>query len=114
MSQFGLKEHQIASIHQCFKNFEGIVEVIIYGSRAKGDFRNGSDIDLSIIDDGRLTFRDLLQIQVQLDELMLPWKMDISLLKQIDNDELVDHIERVGKVFYRRSRSVDISSAENV
>lgn len=114
MSQFGLKDDQIDAIHQCFKHFEGIVEVIIYGSRAKGDFRNGSDIDLCIIDDGRLTFKDLLQIQVQLDELMLPWKMDISLLKQIDNDELVERIERVGKVFYSRKTSVDIPSAQNV
>ena len=69
--------------------------VILYGSRAKGCARNNSDIDLTL-DAPEMPFRELLAIEGRLDDLLLPWKIDLSLLHQIDNPALRDHIERVG------------------
>jgi predicted nucleotidyltransferase len=97
---FGLKSNHINAIKDCFINFEQISKVIIYGSRAKGNFRNGSDIDLTII--GDMNFKNLLALENQLDDLMLPYKIDLSLLHQIDNHNLLDHIKRVGISFYEK------------
>jgi len=71
-----------------------VEEAIIYGSRAKGNYKEGSDIDIVI--KGDLSFNDLTKISVNLEELNLPWKIDISLYNQIKNFELLEHIERVG------------------
>jgi len=47
-----------------------------------------------------LTHHDLLDIALALDDLLLPYKIDLSLHHQIDNPHLIDHIDRVGKVLY--------------
>ena len=101
---FGLKEKHIEALHGCFSLFETIERVIIYGSRAKGNFKPGSDIDLTIV--GDLPYSQLLKLENQLDDLLLPYKIDLSLLHQISNRDLIEHIERVGKVLYDRERKI--------
>lgn len=96
---FGLKEQHIEAINQCFARYSGIEQVVLYGTRAKGNYKNGSDIDLAIIDKG-MSYSDLLKLENDLDELLLPYKIDLSLKRQITNAGLIAHIERSGKIFY--------------
>ena len=99
MEVFGLKEKDINEINDVFNQYPEIIQVIIYGSRAKGDYKPGSDIDLSI-EDTDLDFTQLLEIENKLDDLMLPYKIDLSQKRMINNSDLISHIERVGKSFY--------------
>ena len=99
--KYGLNPHVITDINKIFFKNLKIQKVILYGSRAMGNFREGSDIDLVIVGD-QLSTQDLLQIENELDELMLPYKIDISLWHQIENSNLLDHINRVGVDFYQR------------
>jgi len=75
--------------------------VLIYGSRAKGNFKPGSDIDFTLKGE-KLTHNILSRINTKLDDLLLPCIFDTSLFNSIDNKELLDHISRVGKVFYKK------------
>ena len=95
---FGLTQQTIDKICQVFSDYPEIQKAILYGSRAKGNYRVGSDIDLTLI--GDLTHQDLSRIEIQLDDLLLPYTIDLSLFKDIDNSELIAHIQRVGKIFY--------------
>ena len=97
--RFGLKESTIEKINSVFARYREIEKVVLYGSRAKGTFRHGSDIDLTIIGEA-LTYPQLQRIEREIDALLLPYKIDLSLYRQIDNQDLRDHIERVGVVFY--------------
>ncbi|MEX2589837.1 MAG: hypothetical protein WD334_06505 [Chitinophagales bacterium] len=54
---------------------------------------------------GNLSFSELLWLETKLEYLLLPWKIDLSTLDQIDNPDLLNHIERVGKEFYNRKTS---------
>ncbi len=72
-----------------------IRQAFLYGSRAKGNFRPGSDIDLCL-DAPELDFSSLVRFEDRLDDLMLPWRFDVSIRQQIDNPALLDHIDRVG------------------
>jgi predicted nucleotidyltransferase len=101
MKRFGLKPEQIDSICQCFAQYPAIEQVILYGSRAKGNFKNGSDIDLTIID-ANAAFSELAQLENKLDDLLLPFKIDLSLKRHISNSALLSHIDRIGKVFYTK------------
>lgn len=93
-TKYGLKESTIAEIEQ----------VILCGSRTMGTYRNGSDIDITIKGDS-VTHSQLLRIENRLDDLLLPYTIDLSLLRQIDNNELLDHIRRVvGVMFYERKQ----------
>jgi len=99
--RWGLKEDVITNIQKVFSHFPEIEKVILYGSRAKGNYKNGSDIDLSIIGEG-LNLSIQNKIELALDELYLPYTFDISLFHQISNEELIEHINRVGIFFYER------------
>lgn len=95
----GLPASAIQKIHSVFQQYPQINKVWLYGSRAKGNYRVGSDIDLCI-ESETLNLTELLVIETQLDDLLLPWKIDLSLKKYIDNNELLEHIDRVGVIFY--------------
>jgi predicted nucleotidyltransferase len=105
MKQFGLKQEQIDAICGCFTRYPAIEQVILYGSRAKGNFKDGSDIDLTIID-ADAAFAELPQLENMLDDLLLPYKIDLSLKRQINNPDLLNHIELVGKIFYNKAANV--------
>lgn len=98
-ASFGLVAQAVDQIRDVMQKHPEVEECIIYGSRAKGNFRNNSDIDLTLKGTA-LTFSDLLRIESELDDLLLPFQIDLSLFDKIDNRELLDHIERVGKTFY--------------
>ena len=98
---FGLKETHINAIQSVFKNHSSIVKAVLYGSRAKGNYRNGSDIDITLIGEN-LDLSTLLRIENELDELFLPYKIDVSIFHKIENPDLIEHINRVGIVFYEK------------
>lgn len=98
-SQWGLSPDDILAIQGVLKNHLLILKAILYGSRAKGTFKPGSDIDLTLIAP-QMSLDELLLIENELDDLDLPYKMDLSLFHQIENDHLIEHINRVGAVFY--------------
>lgn len=99
--RFGLTDITIAKINAVFAKHPEVEKVVLYGSRAKGNYRHGSDIDLTVFGNA-LTYNQLGRIETEIDDLLLPYKMDISLYRQIDNPDLLDHIKRVGVVFYQR------------
>ncbi len=99
--RFGLPESAIARICAVFAAHPEIEKAVLYGSRAKGNFKPGSDIDLTLYGSG-LTHALLLDLLVELDDLLLPWMIDLSLFASLNHPALQEHIERVGKVFYQR------------
>ena len=100
---YGLKENHISAINSVFKQYEDVEKAILYGSRAKGNFRNGSDIDLTLIGCD-LDIKTLFKIDNDLDELLLPYKFDLSIFSKIENPDLIDHIKRIGIIFYKKKQ----------
>jgi len=96
----GLSREDVYSIQQTLRLFPAISGAILYGSRAKGNYRPGSDIDLPL-KGNELSHQDLLDIELAPDDLLLPYKIDLSLHHQLDNPQLIDHIDRVGKPLYQ-------------
>ena len=99
--KFGLKENLLKNITAIFSDFPDVQSVIIYGSRAKGNFGPGSDIDL-VLKGKKLNLNTLNLISLKIDDLLLPYTFDMSLLGHIENEELLDHINRKGKLLYHR------------
>lgn len=93
----GLPETAIVNIRHMLKQYPTVKAAILYGSRTIGTFRTGSDIDLTLT--GDVDWQDSLKIERRLDGLMLPWEIDLSIYDQIDNRELLEHIDRIGVAF---------------
>ncbi len=106
---FGLPINVIEKIRCVFRDHQLIEKVTLYGSRAMGKFRLGSDIDLCIEGEG-LTLTELLAIENQIDDLLLPWKVDLSLKSKIDNPDVLEHIDLVGIEFYKSTPNDGINS----
>ena len=96
---YGLKAETLDSICAVLSAHPGVVRAVLYGSRAKGNFRDGSDIDLCLIAPS-LGLMEQLQIDAELDDLLLPYKIDLSRFHALDNPALIDHVQRVGVTVY--------------
>lgn len=97
--QFGLPKGVIKKIQSVFAKYNKIERVILSGSRAKGTYRLNSDIDLYIQGES-LSLTQLLKVENELDDLLLPWKIDLSLKHKIHNQELLNHITKYGVLFF--------------
>ena len=104
--EFGLPESTLACVRRILAANPNVEKAILYGSRAKGNYKTGSDIDLTLLG-AKLAYRDLADIAGQLEESSIPYMVDLSLFTHIDNPSLIEHIERVGIVFYQRADAGD-------
>lgn len=95
---FGLSKETLAAIQACLQQYPDIVWAKIYGSRAKGDYERGSDIDLAFSSPSDCS-SDLLDT---LDNLSTPYLFDVTHYESLKHEGLKAHIERVGVVFYER------------
>ena len=101
---FGLPLDAVEKIRTVFAQHPEVEKVVLYGSRAKGNYKTGSDIDLTMYGE-EINQSIVLKILDELDELLLPWMIDLSIYRQIDNGNLRDHIERVGIIFYQPKKT---------
>jgi predicted nucleotidyltransferase len=99
---FGLPDRTVNILRDTFRRHPEVEQVVIYGSRAMGTYRTGSDIDLTLIGE-QLTHEILLQIAEDLDEAPIPYTVDLSIYHDIRDDDVRDHIRRRGMVFYQKT-----------
>lgn len=100
--RFGLSEITIQKICTVFAGYPQVEEAVLYGSRAKGNYKHGSDIDLTLRGQS-LTWDILYKLLQEIDDLMMPYTVDLSILDHIRDPDLVKHIERVGVMFYAKT-----------
>jgi len=99
--KFGLPETTLATIRRILQQHPNVEKAVLYGSRAIGNYKNGSDIDLTLMGTA-LDHRTLSTIAGELDDSFIPYTVDLSLYDNLDHAELRAHIDRVGIVFYER------------
>jgi predicted nucleotidyltransferase len=108
---FGLSPSTLKKIRDTLAEHPHVEYAIVYGSRAKGNYRPGSDIDLTLYAaaGAQIDHRELGDILYKIDELLLPYTVDLSVFEQLNNDSLREHFERGGQVFYRRGHAADLT-----
>lgn len=100
--KFGLQEEVIQAINSIFANHSEVEKVILYGSRAKGNYKPASDIDLTLLGES-IDMSIINKISWELDDLLLPYTFDLSIYHHLTDPELLDHIKRVGELFYSKA-----------
>lgn len=96
---FGLSDAVITELQDVFRRHSNIKKVLIFGSRSKGNYRAGSDIDLAVIGTG-IDYNQLLNIQCEIEDLELLYSIDLLNYQEKMGTPIGDHIDRVGQVFY--------------
>ena len=99
--RFGLPDHALQAIQQVLASHPEVEQAVVYGSRALGRQRPASDIDLTLIGEA-IGCGTLARIEAELDDLLLPWMIDLSRLADLSHPPLLAHIQQVGQVLYRR------------
>jgi predicted nucleotidyltransferase len=100
---YGLRDSDLNQIADAIHQFDEIKEVVLFGSRAKGNYKTGSDVDLAIKGD-RVTHSTVSQLADCLNEDQpLPYFFDVVHYETLDEPRLVEHIDRVGIVIFRSS-----------
>ena len=98
--KYGLTDRTLETFKLILREYPGIRQAILYGSRAKGNYRRGSDIDLSLKTDEAFTHADLLHVAGDFDDSDIPYFVDVSIYDKLSNPDLKTHIDRVGKILY--------------
>lgn len=101
---FGLSEKTLTAIQACLQQYPEIAWVKIYGSRAKGNYERGSDIDLAFSSPADCS-ADLLEA---LDNLPTPYLFDVTHYESLKHEGLKAHIDRVGVEIYRRGELSEV------
>lgn len=104
--RYGLKETTIQQICDVLARHPQVDKAVLYGSRAMGRFKNGSDIDITLFGGEGLTLQVLYKIMDEIDDLLLPYTFDLSVYSKLGDDDLIDHIKRVGVTFFERAEVV--------
>ena len=104
--KFGLQETTIAKICSVFARYPQIEKAGIYGSRAKGNYKIGSDIDLTLYGGKDLTMEVLYKVMTEIDDLLLPYTIDLSIFHDLSDSDFIDHIQRVGVTFYDKNETI--------
>ena len=99
---YGISQKSFNMIMETLKLYKEIEKVVIFGSRAMGNYKNGSDIDLAVFGK-EVTDEIINRLSIRLnEELPIPYYFDILHYETLSNEELKEHIETLGKIFYKR------------
>ena len=109
MNEFGLETMEMDKIIMSIASIDGVDKAVIYGSRAKGNYKPFSDVDISLVGKS-LSYSDLLRLHSIIDDLLLPYEIDLNIFDLIQNENLKEHILRCGRVIYE-SRNKGITQA---
>ena len=104
--KYGLPQATFQKICGVLSRYPQVEKAILYGSRAKGNYKNGSDIDLTLRGGADLTLNVIYKILNDLDELLLPYTIDLSIFDDISDLDVIEHIQRVGITFYEKGETV--------
>ena len=94
-SQYGVSQSIWRQILKTCFSFPDVKRVILYGSRATGSYRQGSDIDLAI-DAPSMTDREFAQLWNAIDDLPIVFSMDVVHLQKLQNEALLQAIRMYG------------------
>jgi predicted nucleotidyltransferase len=100
--KYGLPDTAIQSICTVLSRYPQVKRAVLYGSRAEGSHKNGSDIDLTLHGGVDLTLPVLYKILDNLDDLLLPYTIDLSIFNDIEDPDVIAHIQRAGVTFYEK------------
>lgn len=98
---YGLTDNELSELRVLLARCEEIDQAILYGSRAKGNYKPFSDVDITLVGSG-LTRSHLNRLAADLDDSPLPYSFDLSILHQLKNPDLLEHIQRRGIVIYAK------------
>lgn len=99
-NNLGLLDSDIQEIINVLSQFSYIDKAVIFGSRAKGNFKQGSDVDIAVYG-SKLNLETIHKISFQLnEETNMPYKFDTIHYNNIQDLKVIDHINRVGIEIY--------------
>lgn len=98
---FGLKEREISDLCNGLRKFPEIERAVVFGSRAMGNYKSGSDLDLALFGE-ELNFRHISGILNIMEESVFPYALDLVIYDRVENPKLREHIDRFGRELYRK------------
>lgn len=103
---FGFTDRDMRTIESILSSCPEVITVYLFGSRAKGNYRLGSDVDLAIMNKGVGT-GTVTKLQNEFSESSLPYRIDLVDFTRLTNQEFIDHINRVGIPFFKQGELVE-------
>ena len=107
-NRFGLTVRDMNTFRAVFANYPEVKNVNIFGSRAKGNYHLGSDVDLAVMNMG-VSAESFTKMKWDFEDSSLPYIVDLVDYNRLDKQEFIEHIDRVGIPFYIRDKKIHAS-----
>jgi predicted nucleotidyltransferase len=99
--KYGLEDKDVEKIIETVSAVPTVSGIVLYGSRAMGNYKPGSDIDIVLLGDA-VSHDDVLDVISSLDTLGMLYTFDIQPMSGISSPDLLSHIQRKGVVLFNR------------
>ena len=99
-NKFGLTERDMKTIQEILIKYPEVREVRLFGSRAKGNYKPGSDIDMAVINEG-VSSKTISDLSSEFEESSLPYMVDVVNFPTLRHKEFMEHINNAGIEFYK-------------
>ena len=108
-NSFGLSDRDMKTLQDIFKKYPDVKNVFVFGSRAKGTYKQGSDIDLAIMNEG---VKDMFirKMKSDFEDSNLPYAVDLVNYPTLKHPELKNHIDRVGVPLFLDQNIAEITN----
>lgn len=101
-SESGLRAEDIHAMVEAARALPAVHQLILFGSRAKGNYKSGSDVDLAIKGKA-IQYETAVQLAGFLnEESLMPYFFDVVNYHSISEPKLIEHIDRMGVVLFDR------------
>ena len=101
-SNLGLQARDWESIEAILSQHPEVEEAIVFGSRAKGNYSTGSDVDIALKGE-TLDPRIISSIAYQLnEETNMPYRFDVVNYHTVQSESLLHHVDRVGIIVFQK------------
>ena len=104
----GIPQADSQRLLELIRTHPHVQKVVLYGSRALGRQRAGSDIDICLVAPS-MALGELLELGAALDDLLLPWNVDLQLRHLIAHEGLLSHLDRAGQLLWERPPNARLS-----
>ncbi len=101
-NRFGFKNGDLEIIIKIIDSYKAVDKAVVFGSRAKGNYKQGSDVDLALFTNDK-NIAPKISFKLN-EESLMPYKFDVVDYNTLNHPEFIDHINRVGVVIYEKQK----------
>jgi len=102
--KYGLKDEYIQTFLEIIAKFDNVEKVALFGSRATGNHKKASDVDIVIFGENvNAALACAIKFEIE-EETIIPYFFDVIAYQVIKNEKLKEHIDKKSIILWNKTK----------